>query len=51
MELNILEVLGEDEVGLEMQLVPTGCDNSTAPLKIPEITNQAEVVYNADWGP
>ena len=42
--------MGEDEVGLTMHHLPTNYDNSSAPENVPEISNQGEVVYNADWG-
>ena len=48
-DLKKLAVLGEDEVGLVMQLVPIDDDNAPAPENVPEISNQGEVVYNADW--
>ena len=42
--------LGDDEVGLEMQLVLADDDNAPTPLDVPEITNQGEAVYIVDWG-
>ena len=46
MELKILALLGEDEVGLAIQLVRTNDDNSTAPKNFPTSTIQGEALYN-----
>ena len=43
-------VLGNDEVRLEMQLIPTNDKNYPAPENTTEIKNQGEVVYNSYWG-
>ena len=43
-----LAVLGDDEVGLAMQLMLTNYGNSLAP-KNPSITNQVEAVYNVNY--
>ena len=45
-----LSVLGNDEVRLEMQLIPTNDKNYPAPENTTEIKNQGEVVYNSYWG-
>ena len=49
-ELANLSVLGEEEVGLEMQLEPNNDDNTPAPYNVTESKNQGESIYNADWG-
>ena len=49
-ELANLAVLGEDKVGLEMQLVPTDDENSPAPENLSASSNQGESVYNVYWG-
>ena len=46
----MLAVLVEDDVGLEMQLVPTNDGSDTDPENVPEITNQGETMYNDDQG-
>ena len=50
MELANLAVLGEDEVGLAIYLIPTNDNNAPAPENMPESKNQWEVVYNVYWG-
>ena len=45
-----MEVSGEDEVGLEIQFVPTDDDNAHAQENIPSSKNQEEAVYNVYWG-
>ena len=50
MELANLSVLGEDEVGLLIQIMPTDDDNALTPENVPAITNQGEAVYNAHYG-
>ena len=49
-EFKIFSVLGEDEVGLEIQLGTIDDDSSPSPENVPESTNQGEEVYNADCG-
>ena len=49
-ELANLAFLGDDEVGLEMQLIPTDDENSLTPENVPASSNQGEAVYNADCG-
>ena len=51
LDITNLEVLGDDEVGLEMKLVSTNDYNDPAPESAPESTNQEEAVYNVDWVP
>ena len=41
--------MGEDEVGLEIKIVPTYDDNDTSPQNVPESKNQGDEVYNAYW--
>ena len=45
-ELAKLAVLGEDEVGLIIYIVPTNDENSPNPENVPEIPNKVEAVYN-----
>ena len=49
-ELENLEFLGEDQVGLEIQLVPISDINSPTPENVPESKNQWKLVYNMNWG-
>ena len=49
LEITNLALLGEDEFGLVMHIVLTGYENSPSPENMPEITNQGEAVYNADF--
>ena len=42
-------LLGDDGVRLEMQLIRTDNENTPAPEKPPESTNQEESMYNTNW--
>ena len=48
-EFENFSVLGEDEVGLEIQLGTIDDDSSPSPENVPESTNQGEEVYNAGY--
>ena len=48
-ELVNLAVLGDDEVGLEMQFMPTDDEKAPAAENVPASKNKGEEVYNTDW--
>ena len=49
-KLSDLAVLGNDEVGSLIHLVPTNYNNAPSPKNVPASTNQGGAVYNEDWG-
>ena len=50
MEIANLADLGEDEVGLAMNLVRNDDNDASAPENVPEISDQGGAMHNADWG-
>ena len=49
-EIENLAVLGEDEVGLAMNLVRNDDNDASAPENVPEISDQGGAMHNTDWG-
>ena len=50
MEITNLAVLGEDEVGLAMNLVRNDDNDASAPENVPAISEQGGAIHNAYWG-